>query len=248
MTDLIKISTERTVNARELHEFLESKQEFSNWIRARIEQYGFIDNQDYTTILSNRSDGLPGKPRTEYHVSIDMAKELSMVERNARGKQARQYFIECERRAKYDPMEALEDPDTLRSLLLSYSEKVRGLEIENKTLEFEKKDLEPKARAHDRLSGADGSLTLQAAAKALQIERVNTIFPWLHRTGWIFRRGKTWHAYQDKIKKGYMVQKVTTITSTDGNDKTTQQARVTPKGLTKLAKILGRESQLPLPY
>jgi anti-repressor protein len=246
MTDLIKISAERTVNARELHEFLESRQDFSHWINGRIEQYGFIENQDFTIILSKSTGGRPAK---EYHLTIDMAKELSMVERNARGKQARQYFIECERRAKYDPMEALEDPDTLRSLLLSYSEKVSALETENKTLESEKKDLEPKARAHDRLSGADGSVTLQAAAKALQIERVNTIFPWLNRIGWIFRRGGSpWFAYQDKIKKGYMVQKVTTITSTDGNDKTTQQARVTPKGLTKLAKILGRESQLPLPY
>lgn len=86
-----------TVNARELHEFLESRQEFATWIKNRIEQYGFIDGQDFLTSLSKSSGG---RPSTEYHISIDMAKELSMVERNEKGKQARQYFIECERVAK----------------------------------------------------------------------------------------------------------------------------------------------------
>lgn len=86
-----------TVNARELHEFLESKQDFSTWIKNRIDQYGFVDGQDFTTILGKSSGGRPSK---EYAISIDMAKELSMVERNDKGKQARQYFIECERVAK----------------------------------------------------------------------------------------------------------------------------------------------------
>jgi phage anti-repressor protein len=93
----------------------------------RIEQYGFVEDSDFTIILLKSTGGRPAK---EYHISIDMAKELSMVERNARGKQARQYFIECERRAKYDPMKALDDPETMRGLLLTYSEKVLALESE----------------------------------------------------------------------------------------------------------------------
>lgn len=86
-----------TVNARELHEFLESKQKFSDWIKNRIDQYRFIDGQDFIVILG-KSTG--GRPSTEYHITLDMAKELSMVERNEKGKQARQYFIECEKKVK----------------------------------------------------------------------------------------------------------------------------------------------------
>ena len=88
---------QQTVNARELHAFLESKQEFTNWIKNRIDEYGFVENQDYVIILS-KSTG--GRPRTDYFVSLDMAKELAMVERNDKGKQARQYFITCEKQAK----------------------------------------------------------------------------------------------------------------------------------------------------
>lgn len=84
------------VNARELHAFLESKQEFSAWIGNRIEQYGFVDEQDFLIILSKTQNG--GRPRIDYHLTLDMAKELSMVERNAKGKEARQYFIACEKR------------------------------------------------------------------------------------------------------------------------------------------------------
>lgn len=99
MNELIPIrdnNGKKAVNARELHVFLESKQEFANWIKNRIEKYGLIENYDFLIILSKTPNG---RPLTEYALTIDAAKELSMVEGNAKGKQARQYFIECEKRA-----------------------------------------------------------------------------------------------------------------------------------------------------
>ena len=90
----------RLVNARELHAFLESKQEFANWVKARLEKYGFISGEDYLIILSNRDGDGVGKPKTEYLLTIDTAKEISMVENNVKGRQVRKYFIECERRLK----------------------------------------------------------------------------------------------------------------------------------------------------
>lgn len=94
-----------TVNARELHSFLEIGRDFTTWIKSRIDQYEFVESQDYI-IGQNLSSPVSGSAKSraqvvsEYHLSLDMAKELSMVERNEKGKQARQYFIECERRAK----------------------------------------------------------------------------------------------------------------------------------------------------
>lgn len=83
------------VNARDLWKFLESKRQFANWIKERIENYGFVEGKDFLTNLL-KSDF--GRPTTEYIVSLDMAKELAMVENNERGRQARQYFIEIEKR------------------------------------------------------------------------------------------------------------------------------------------------------
>lgn len=85
-----------TVNARELHAFLEVRSEFRNWIKNRIEDFGFIEGSDFVTAVENYRGG----ERKDYHLSLDMSKELAMVERNEKGKQARQYFIECERAAK----------------------------------------------------------------------------------------------------------------------------------------------------
>ncbi|MED0680248.1 antA/AntB antirepressor family protein [Aneurinibacillus thermoaerophilus] len=85
------------VNARELHLFLESKQKFTDWIANRIEKYGFIENEDFFVTLG-KSNG--GRPAIEYTLTIDTAKEIAMVENNERGRQARKYFIEMERRAK----------------------------------------------------------------------------------------------------------------------------------------------------
>lgn len=73
---------QQTVNARELHAFLENRDMFANWIKDRIEQYGFVENQDFVRYLENSKKPLGGRPSMEYALSLDMAKELSMVERN----------------------------------------------------------------------------------------------------------------------------------------------------------------------
>ena len=87
-----------TVNARELWAKLESKQQFADWIKARIEKWRFVEGTDYAVhkIMTqyNQVDSI------NYFISLDMAKELSMVENNDQGRQARRYFIACEKTAK----------------------------------------------------------------------------------------------------------------------------------------------------
>lgn len=90
----------RVVNARDLHRFLGSKQEFANWIKSRIEKYGFIENQDYSSFDNVIKRATGATVRKEYALSIDMAKELSMIENNDKGREARQYFLECEKSVK----------------------------------------------------------------------------------------------------------------------------------------------------
>ena len=101
MTQLIPLHSQtidgnavETVNAKELHEFLEVRSKFADWIKNRISEYDFTVNQDFTTVSKNLENG--GRS-IEYYITLDMAKELSMVERNEKGKQARKYFIECEK-------------------------------------------------------------------------------------------------------------------------------------------------------
>jgi phage anti-repressor protein len=117
------------VNARDLHAFLGNKDKFATWIRDRIDQFGFAENQDVVSFSENPEKPQGGRPSKEYHLTLDMAKELAMVERTPRGKQARQYFIEIERRyyagerpspvppaaALPDVPDALPDSDELRS-------------------------------------------------------------------------------------------------------------------------------------
>jgi anti-repressor protein len=84
----------QTVDACELHKILGIKTLFRNWIARRIEEYEFVVNTDFCSFLS---ESYGGRPSHECHLPIDMAKELSMVERNEKGQQARQYFLDCER-------------------------------------------------------------------------------------------------------------------------------------------------------
>ena len=86
------------VNARDLWKFLESKQEFANWIKDRIRKYGFKEGLDFTVDKIINGENKGRFAANEYFISLDMAKELAMVENNERGRQARQYFIEVEKR------------------------------------------------------------------------------------------------------------------------------------------------------
>ena len=101
MKDLIKITIndkgQQLVSARELHESLEVKKDFTDWFKYRVAQYGFEENLDFTTILGKSTGGRPSK---DFAIKIEMAKELSMVENSEKGKEARKYFIECEKIAK----------------------------------------------------------------------------------------------------------------------------------------------------
>lgn len=90
----------QTVNARELHAFLEVGKVFAAWIQERIEQFDFIENEDFVVISESGKNPNGGRPSKEYFIVLDMAKQLAMVERNAKGKQARLYFIQCEKVAK----------------------------------------------------------------------------------------------------------------------------------------------------
>lgn len=99
-------------DARTLHAFLEVGKDFTTWIKDRIEKYGFLENQDFALLSQNCEQPTDrfspnlgktpkgGRPTSDYHLALDMAKELSMVENNEKGRQARRYFIECERRAQ----------------------------------------------------------------------------------------------------------------------------------------------------
>ena len=104
---------QQTVNARELHKFLDSKRQFVDWIKNRIEKYGFVENQDYITFSQNNEKG---RPSQEYHIILDMAKELAMVENNDKGREARQYFIQCEKQLKSKQQTISPDESKMRAL------------------------------------------------------------------------------------------------------------------------------------
>lgn len=103
---ILNNQTVNAVNARDLHSFLESKQRFADWIKNRIEKYNFSEGTDFTQAIdfgaTEKNDALEsttyGQGRIDYYLSMDMAKELAMVERNAKGKEAREYFITCEKK------------------------------------------------------------------------------------------------------------------------------------------------------
>lgn len=126
----------------------------------------------------------------------------------------------------------LNDPAQLRTLLLNYSERAEKLEQRVQ-------ELLPSQEALDRLSRADGSLCITDAAKSLQM-RPKDLFQWLQENGWIYKRvgSSSWLGYQSKTAACLLEHKVTTVLRADGSEKVTEQVRITPKGLTKLAALI----------
>ena len=114
---LIQNNQVQLCNARSLHAFLEVKNRFNDWISDRIADYGFQQNEDYIIVTERTS----GRPRKEYHITLDMGKELGMVERNERGRQIRKYFIAIEKQANQNST-ALAAPEPEKKFTFEFTE------------------------------------------------------------------------------------------------------------------------------
>ena len=93
MNEIIKIDSDNKVSGRELHEFLEVGRDFTTWMKQMI-GYGFNEHADFEVYTQSGENPSGGRPSVDYSMTIDMAKEICMIQRTDRGKRARQYFID----------------------------------------------------------------------------------------------------------------------------------------------------------
>ena len=189
MTELIRIEPSRiggetiqTCNARDLHAFLKVKARFNDWIRNRVEDFGFQENQDFITLTRLLVSG--GK-RKDYYLSLDMAKELAMVERNAKGKEARLYFIDCERIAKSKTaVPALPSyPEALRQLADAI-DRNGVLESQKLALEHQARENAPKVAFAEDVVASGKEVTITVAAKILGMPP-QKFRDWLRKNGFL---------------------------------------------------------------
>ena len=245
MNELIQVAerqigdgTIQTVNARDLHAFLEVGKDFSTWIKGRIEQYSFVEHHDFVAFDAAPQTGGAGNRghRVEYAISLDMAKELAMVERNDKGKQARLYFIECERRAKANVIDlttALADPAKLRTVLLAYTEKVMALEAKVQ-------EQAPKAQFHDAVSDAINCQSVQEIAKVLGTGP-NRLFKFLREEGLLMRGNLP---YQQHLDAGYFRVVEKQYNDGRGESHTYTRTLVTGKGLAYIQRRIQSQSTI----
>ncbi|TGV10774.1 phage antirepressor Ant [Alcaligenaceae bacterium 429] len=227
----------KTVNARDLHAYLEVRSEFRNWIKNRIDDFEFVENQDFTTVGRKLPSG--GR-QNDYFVTLDMAKELSMVERNHKGKEARQYFIECERQAKAVVSIPQSLPEALRLAAEAIEERDR-LVLENQAKAEVLAITEPKALAFDRIAAAEDTLTITQASKVLGVKRTY-LTAWLVANGWVYRQNGSLVGYDRHERSGYLSYKEARYTDENiGQEIRKPYCHITPKGLTVIAKRLNIE-------
>lgn len=165
MTELIPINkadfngTEiNSVNARELHAVLESKYQFADWIKTRLEETDAVENADYI-VFSEKSE--KGRPMIEYILSTDIAKEIAMLERNEVGKKVRRYFIEFEKMHKQKAIPLTQAEILAQSAALLVEHERRTAALETKTEEIRKEQLKAKHNIN-RLLNNDNYMTLIA--------------------------------------------------------------------------------------
>lgn len=220
----------QAVSLRELHTFLEVGKRFTDWAKSMFE-YGFTEHSDYVEVYpQNGINPEGGRPSRNWAISLDMAKELSMIQRTERGKQARQYFIEVEKRAKT----AIPTGSELMALAVIEAQSV--IASKNQTIAA----LEPKAASWDSIVSSAGSWSYNDAAKVLCEEGeikigekrlVNLLIDWGH----LYRDSKKRpHVYQRDLEKGWFTVKARTYKDMDTGEtkeSSAPQVRITGKGL-----------------
>ena len=228
MNQLITITTnendEQLVSGRELHKFLEVKTRYSIWFD-RMSEYGFTEDIDYTAVVQKRTTAQGNQ--TEYidhAMKLDMAKEVSMIQRNEKGKQARQYFLEVEK--------AWNNPDMIIKRAMDLQARKIFL------LETKVDELKPKALFAEAVESSKGSIIVRDLAKILKQNNVEIgekrLFAWLRDNGYLIKKlGSDYNSpTQRSMNLGVMEFTENTVVRNSGDVILRKTPKVTGKGQT----------------
>lgn len=240
MNELIKVTYDNdrpVVSARELHDFLEVKTAYKDWF-PRMCEYGFTEGQDFCSFLSESTGG---RPAQDAALSIDMAKEICMIQRSEKGKQARQYFIQLEK--------DWNSPEKVMARALDIAHKqLAQLKGENVKLLTENTANKPKVIFADAVSASERSILVGELAKLLRQNGVeigqNRLFDWMRQNGFLIRRQGTDYNMptQKAMEMGLFEIKETSVVHSAGNVTINKTPKVTGKGQVYfINRFLGRK-------
>jgi anti-repressor protein len=237
MKELIKVAVDengkKLVNGRDLHEFLEIRSDFRNWIKNAIRDFGFTEGEDYGIFGGKNlpANKRGGHNRIEYGLSLNMSKELSMLSRTERGKQARLYFIQCEKKLIEHAPHLI--PQTFTEALRLALKQQEQLE-EQETLLLEQK---PKADFYDAVVDSKTAIPMGEVAKLIGRQGVgrNTLFQILRHQQILM-----WNnvPYQSMINRGYFKLIEQTYKTPDGEQHVNTTVRVYQKGVDYIRRII----------
>lgn len=241
MNELIKVdyTTDRpTVSARELHEFLEIETPYHKWF-PRMCEYGFTENQDFSVmdIFVHNPAGGPQSMK-DAQLTIDMAKEICMLQRNEKGKEARQYFLQLER--------DWNSPEKVMARALQIAEqKLHTLETENAQQKQLLAEYSPKASYYDVVLQTPDALSISQIAKdyGKSAKWLNNL---LHELGIQYNQSGVWLLYQKYAQLGYTRSKTHTYSGNDGKQHSKLHTYWTQKGRLFIYQLLKDKGVLPL--
>lgn len=222
MNELIKInydSEQPTVSGRELHQFLQVGTEYKKWFE-RMSEYGFSENTDFVKVTQKCLTSATGQNMTDHQLTVPMAKEICMLQRNEKGKQARQYFIQLEN--------AWNTPEQVMARALKLADKqILSLRTENSRLAVQAQIMQPKADYFDELVDRNLLTNFRETAKQLGIKEKSFICFLLEKK-YIYRdkRGKLM-PYAQYVESGLfeIKEQINEKTQWAGT-----QTLITPKG------------------
>ncbi|MGP4038365.1 phage antirepressor KilAC domain-containing protein [Gracilibacillus sp. D59] len=237
MSDLIPTINESDrilVSGRDLHEFLEIGTQYTKWFD-RMKDYAFVENTDFVEVSQKKLTS-HGREHVmiNHHLTIDMAKEISMLQRNERGKQARQHFLEIERKWN--------SPEMVMKRAMDYlNERVEKLQTENLVLVQQNNELQPKASYYDMVLQNKSLLSVSKIAKDYGMSAIK-LNKKLHELGVQYKQGDIWLLYAKYQDKGY----TQTTTHVIDADKSRVQTKWTQKGRLFIYSLLREQGILPL--
>lgn len=224
MNELFNVTTngdKLTLSARELHKELNIAGRFSRWFE-QMSEYGFEENVDFTsvqncTVVNNGAT----RELQDYQITLDMAKEIAMLQRNEKGKEIRRKLIELEK--------AWNSPEKVMA---------RALDIAHKTianLQIENEEMKPKALFADTVAASDSSILVGQEAKLISQSGCkmgqNRFFAWLRENGYLCSKGENYNMPTQKSREMDLIEiKIRTVTNPDGSVRETKTPVITGKG------------------